>query len=257
MKRSLLTLSVVLAAALSGPQLVVAQDVWYSGGGSGSNIGMFYGRSVGQPLRGQTTGIFGNQTLGMPLRGSTPTIFGVRTLGEPVAPFTNRFGAGAPVSLDNLPPDFGLPAISPPLAPQVTPAVMPPAAPPAAPTPAPQPNAEAAAPANQPATGEATGQEGANQPTAASPPAYPFVTVPRERTAAGFVPVAAQSFARSPQLSNRLTRIARDRHMLTGETIDVQLKQSHRDGAGCRAYGGRPGPIGQRGRTGAGSAVRR
>jgi len=55
-------------------------------------------------------------------------------------------------------------------------------------------------------------------------PAVSAVTVPSVRLRAAFPsPAGSQPYTRSPELSERLTRIARDKGMLSGQGIDVYL----------------------------------
>ncbi len=218
MKSRILVLLGVSLFFLCQTPTVFAQGVWYMGGGY---QGIFMGRTQGQPLRGTTVGIFGNQTLGMPLRGPASGVFGVQTVGQPVVPYPNRFGIGAPLVLN--PPEvnpFGYLAalgLIPPNMPQATAPV--PLTAPANVAPSRKPLSRRIRRKISPLTSRPTarpaqeGTEGAAQ-TAQTPaatlniaPAFGYTTLPRTPTPVAYA-ARTPSYVRSPQLSQRLTRIA-------------------------------------------------
>ncbi|MCC6126394.1 MAG: hypothetical protein IT426_15660 [Pirellulales bacterium] len=245
-------LSATLTWILTEPLRVAAQ-ITNSGGGYSS--GAFGYRAVGglsAPIA--TTGMFGYRTLGGPSRPITTTgMFGTRTVGgsnfgiSSTGMFGNRYlgsalnsyaagiqnGVGVAAPYSGLMPNSTLPvsnvggmpsAMEPNANDTNNTAEQPPeqsaerpAAPEATSQPSPTPTGtEGTPPADQGA--------GSAAPTGMETSAIPSIPYPRGLAfAASALPVRAPTSVRSAELSNRMTRIARDRGMLVGREIEVSI----------------------------------
>lgn len=236
MKSRTCMLMAVAGLALCQPQIAAAQSRYQ---GSQSQ-GIFNNQMSVLASRGQVQGIFGNQTVGMPSHGPVLGIFGVQNAGLSMEPYSNRAGGR---NLTNPTADFTNPlglygptvAGAQMMPDYVAAAIQPPAPVPAIPMQAPGPvynltEVQAAPQTTAPTNPEADETEGADQAadgqTAAptGPPTFSYVTQSPATTPAAHAALARpQYYARSPELSDRLTRIARQKGMLSGEGIDVYL----------------------------------
>jgi hypothetical protein len=231
----------VLALAFCQPQMAAAQGLYPGAQSQGMfNTSPFIGR-------GEVQGMFGTQTVGMPLRNPVPGMFGTQTMGLSMAPYANRLGGRTLVNAmsdySNPGGVYGPTALGQQLLLNAPPMFLlqsEPAAAPATQPPGPVYNLTEvqAAPQTVPQTNstnpEANGTEGANQTadgqtataaaTAAAAPAFPYVLQSRAGRPTAYASFARpQSYNRSPELSDRLTRIARQKNMLAGQGIDVYL----------------------------------
>ncbi len=220
MKSYLLAVIVVMASALCEPQMATAQMM-----AQGS----------------QSWGMFGNRVVGQSLGGSVQGSFGNRALGQPFTPSPGNFGNWNPIALNGSLMNYGVPygsrsiigqpvlpqqivqlAPSPQLpAPEYAPPQPPAAAQETAPAPLPQ--------MNQPLP-ETNGAEGvgptdtAAEITPSVGRAITTVAAPQAQTRTVSASAAgARPFVRSPELSDRLTRIARAKGMLSGPSLNVYL----------------------------------
>jgi hypothetical protein len=236
MKSHSAILMVGLALGLCQPSRVAAQAFFQNP----QSPGIFNNQMSALAGRGEVQGIFGSQMAGTPLRAPVQSIFGPQTLGLSMASYSNRFGGR---TLVNSVADFSNPGgvYGPtPLGQQVLYQIPPMALVPPDLTPAPpaqtfapvynMTEVQAAPEAASQTSPDAKGTEGAEQTAEgqtaapAAAPAFPYATQSRANTPAANASFARpQSFARSPELSERLTRIARQRGMLAGQGIDVYL----------------------------------
>jgi hypothetical protein len=171
-------------------------------------------------------------------------MFGTRVLGQPLTPSRSAFGGGVQTNatgsflyigrtsggtdftapwrhpyqsvLDQTVP--ALPAMQLTLSPQQPTTAAPAGSPSATPAPAVQvaPTAQPPVPGTN-APGASPAQGPGMTPNAPTMPGWSFATGQNDNRAAASV----DTFTRSPELSDRLTRIARSRGMLVGPVIDV------------------------------------
>lgn len=220
MRSYLLAVMAVLASSLCEPPGAVAQIM----AAGGQTQGAFGYRVMGQPLGTGTQGRFGNRVLGQPFQ-PPPTSMGnwvpyaasgnfmnygtpygsVSITGQPFLPqpvVSIGLAGVAPMPQYNLANPAEVPApVTPPPAPETT-----------APEPLPETNggAEGIAPA---------------EPAATMAPAAgrTITTVTASLSRLGGALANAGPFARSAELSDRLTRIARAKGMLAGAALNVYL----------------------------------
>ncbi len=249
MKTPLLALMAAMALTLCESQLAVAQWVPQYG-----NItqGMFGYRVVGRPIiaGNQTMGMFGPRAIGLPIAGPSNysnnllispngflmynnqyygyqvnTPFSAQGVGYiPVIPNTSEINNttvnNPPIAETNMMQGVGLTEQGYPVNPGATPENTPPGYTPAG----------ATSGGAQQGTNFGAATEGMN-PGAAQQSATPGATPAAVNAApqrakfytASVLSTRRQPFTRSPELSNRLTSIARNRDMLVGKDINVYL----------------------------------
>ena len=219
MRSYMLALMAVLASSFCEPQRAAAQVMAVGG----RTQGMFGGRSLGQSLGAGTLGVFGNHVLGQPFQ-------------PPAGNFSNYVPYASAGTFMNFGSPYGSVSVTgqPFFPPPVASVAMPIAAPPGgynlyAPTHAraSDPRRPCRPPLNR--LPETNGETEGAAPTAA--PADPPTMAPVIGRAiiavaapqAGGTFANAGPFARSAELSDRLTRIARAKGMLAGSGLNVYL----------------------------------
>ncbi len=229
--RWVLALAAVLVLSLCRPQMVVAQ-----GSLQGNSIsGMFGNRTLGQPLvPGRGTfggGIQTNPTGGFLYIGRPDGSTAFATPWRRIDPAMREQVLGASPAAQ--------PALQAPLEPQ---------------SPQPgngnRPELPTAPQVTPPAVPEAGAPEGTGQ--AQQTPGVTYGLASPHASAAG-----GQAYTRSPEFSDRLTRIARSRGVLIGQGIDVYLSNNVAPLRGTVPHARRPRPAGQRHGPGAGGAADR
>lgn len=222
-KNCMLAAVAILVIGTCGVEKVAAQVSPQNGW----NPAMFNNRTVGQPLAPRSSTMFGGGI--QPSPGGTFVYVGRSGSGAFTTPW-QRGAAGAfelPGQLV-VAPAINLQAapLAQPLAPMYSPPQLPSAVE-IVPVMVPGVNqqeeansAEQGVDSTEPAINPAgQGLEAAP----AMPPAFSTVVIPSARMRAATASAAAQPYNRSPELSERLTRIARDKGMLSSRGIDVYL----------------------------------